>query len=312
MKTAFGGSVLCEFLSIGGCHVNAKLIAFLLCTALAASFPNARGGELPPRYRVYLDGPWGQIHVRVEGKNQNPTIVLVHQMIWSSDQFRYAQTELSARGIRSIAIDLPGYGMSDGPPTPPTADQYAEVLVSVLKHFGLKSTNLLGVNEGATIACAFASAHPNMVKTLTLDGPPIFNIVTQAKYFSQPRAYREPRADGSHLQIFWKRETDTVGTKLTLTGVQANLMSVFGAGPNGWFAQDAVYRYDLAPVLRRLKVPVMILTYPGQQFHQAALDIAAERLDFTLRTLNWQGLVASFDAPEPWAESVASFLNAQK
>src|ERR1700710_1551669 len=76
-------------------------------------------------FRAYVDGRWGQIHVRVAGPENGPTVVLVHKMVWSSIEFSKAQPWLAARGIRSIAVDLPGYGLSDSPDKQPSADDYA-------------------------------------------------------------------------------------------------------------------------------------------------------------------------------------------
>ncbi|HEY6456104.1 MAG TPA: alpha/beta hydrolase [Steroidobacteraceae bacterium] len=295
------------------------LISALFCLATDMPAHAAHGAESRTSYRAYINGPWGQVHVRVDGGSHAPTVILVHQMIWSSQQFHYAQQELSARGVRSIAIDLPGYGMSDAPPAPPTAAEYAEVLLPVMKHFGLKATNFLGVNEGATIICAFANAHPAMVKSLIIEGTVIVDSIGQAKYFSQPHDYQTPRPDGSHLGKLWRRlnsaDTNisadmqsTADTKISVEGMQSILMSVFAAGPNGWFAQDAAYRYDLEVSLRRLKTPVMLLTYPGQRFHQEALNLEAVRPDFSVRNLNWDGVAASYDVPAEWADAVASYL----
>lgn len=306
-------------------HFFKGLAAVALISALFSvglQMPAEAGdAESPTSYRAYIEGPWGQVHVRVEGGSHAPTVILVHQMTWSSQQFRYAQQEVSARGIRSIAIDLPGYGMSDGPPAPPTAAKYAEVLLPIMKHFGLKATNLLGVNEGATIICAFADAHPSMVKSLIIEGPVIVDFIGRAKYFSQPHDYQAPRLDGSHLEDLWKHlnsggtkisargiQSTIAGTKLSVGAMQSVLMSVFNAGPNGWFAKDAAYRYDLEGTLSRLRMPVTLLTYPGQQLRRAALDIEALRPDFMVQDLDWDGFAASYDAPAVWADAVANHL----
>src|ERR1700722_16324450 len=93
-----------------GVLTRAALLVFSLSAVLGSPWHAARADDAA-HYRAYIDGPWGQVHVRVEGASSDPTVILVHQMIWSSDQFHYAQPELAKRGIRSIAIDLPGYGM---------------------------------------------------------------------------------------------------------------------------------------------------------------------------------------------------------
>ncbi len=92
------------------------LVLTFLMTAAAATEPR----------QDYVDGPWGQIHVRVDGPAASgaPTVFLIHQVVWSSAQFKNAQPQLAALGVRSIAVDLPGYGLSDGPDHVPDADAY--------------------------------------------------------------------------------------------------------------------------------------------------------------------------------------------
>ena len=53
---------------------------------LAALLILAGTAQAADRYRAYIDGPWGQIHVRVAGKASDPTVVILHQMTWSSEQ----------------------------------------------------------------------------------------------------------------------------------------------------------------------------------------------------------------------------------
>lgn len=65
--------------------------------------------------RAYVDGPWGQIHLRIAGPKHGPVVLLIHKMVWSSVEFSRVQPLLAARGVRTIAVDLPGYGLSDGP-----------------------------------------------------------------------------------------------------------------------------------------------------------------------------------------------------
>ena len=126
---------------------SALTLIALACSALAADAPHRK---------AYIDGPWGQINVRVVGREGDPTVVLVHQMTWSSVQYIHAQDELAARGVRSIAVDIPGYGNSDGPDQPPTAEQYADALLPVLDAFKLQPAILLGTNTGSTLITELA------------------------------------------------------------------------------------------------------------------------------------------------------------
>ncbi len=56
------------------------------------------------------------------------------------------------------------------------AYQYAENFIPELKYFGLRSANFLGSNTGAAFIAAFADVHPDMVRSLILEGPTIWNV----------------------------------------------------------------------------------------------------------------------------------------
>ena len=134
--------------------------AFVCMAALVWTGPLA--AQSLSTYRTYIDGPWGQIHMRVAGPDgaNTPTVFLLHQMVWSSVQFAHVQPILADLGVRSVAVDLPGYDMSDGPDFLPSAEQYAETLIPMIDHFGIKRATLHGNHTGASIALAFAAAFP--------------------------------------------------------------------------------------------------------------------------------------------------------
>lgn len=276
--SAFSGGILVRRY----CHVFAlALLSVPLLCGLSAPLARAAAGPRP--YGAYIDGPWGQIHVRVAGRSTDPTVILVHMMVWSSEQFHFGQLALAQRGIRSIAIDIPGYGMSDGPPTLPNAYQYAENFVPVLRYFGLRSANFLGSNTGAAFIAAFADAHPDMVQSLILEGPTIWNAKDLADLLAGEYADEIPDADG----------------RMVLNR------------PNAWFAHDAVFKFRMEPVLKRIKVPVMILTYPGQLLYRTALRVKKMHPRFTLAVLDWNGAAPCFDKPELWANAVAKYIKQQ-
>jgi pimeloyl-ACP methyl ester carboxylesterase len=70
--------------------------------------------------RGYADGPFGQLHYEMAG--EGTPLILLHQMVQSAMQFRPALPHLAARGIKAIAVDLPGYGVSATPDHAPSMD----------------------------------------------------------------------------------------------------------------------------------------------------------------------------------------------
>jgi len=155
--------------------------------------------------------------------------------------------------------------------------------VPVLRYFGLQSANFLGSNTGAAFIAAFADAHPEMVKSLILEGPTIWNAKDLAALVAGQYADQIPNADGRTVLNH----------------------------PNTWFAHDAVFKFDLEPVLSRITAPVMILTYPGQLLYRTALRVKEMHPTFTLTVLDSDGPAPCFDKPEMWADAVATYVKQQ-
>ena len=109
-----------------------------------------------PRIRKgYAEGRWGQIHYKEcgpVGDHEGRPLLLLHQSPTDSVQFARAMRPLAVRGIRAIAIDLPGFGGSDTPPAPPSVADYAHIVPAVLDHLGIAKASILGHHTGAVIA----------------------------------------------------------------------------------------------------------------------------------------------------------------
>ena len=65
------------------------LVWVFLLSGLAGSL--ARAAVMPRPFGAYIDGPWGQIHMRVAGRSTDSTVILVHMMVWSSDRDRHPE-----------------------------------------------------------------------------------------------------------------------------------------------------------------------------------------------------------------------------
>ena len=106
------------------------------------------------RRKGYVDGRFGQIHYAECG--QGIPLVLLHQSPTDMVQFDRVMEPLARRGIRAIAIDLPGFGTSDVPDHPPTIPEYAHIVPAVLDALGIRGANLLGHHTGAIIGTEVA------------------------------------------------------------------------------------------------------------------------------------------------------------
>jgi len=257
--------------------------------------------------KAYLDGPFGQLHYVVEG--DGPTIVLLHQMVQSSLQFQPAMPYLAGHGLRAVAVDLPGFGMSNGPADPPTAEQYAAVVPALLDHLELDNAFVCGHHTGATVAVACGHRYPDRVSKLVLHGTPFFTAEERAERLQRPHLAMTLEKDGSHLQGLWDKLTALSHHEASLEIINWSVLLRYLAGEKEWYGHHAVYTYDMAPALAALAMPVCVITNRGDMVHPSDKRVIETRPDFDYREMAEPGTYhVVYDQPKIWAAMVADFV----
>jgi pimeloyl-ACP methyl ester carboxylesterase len=287
-----------------------RALALVLAVSALAPLPVAAPKAMPPaapktERRAYIEGPWGQIHVRIAGPENGPTILLIHKMVWSSVEFTHVQPLLAERGIRSIAVDLPGYGLSDEPAAQPSADDYADAMIPVLDALHVHRAVVAGTDTGATIAAAFGLRHPDRTADLILEGLPIFKGKMLEDLLAEPEFDRTAKRGAATLIARWGMIDAMGGGSLSPELMQTGILQFFGAGQHYLYGHQAIFRYDLEAALGKLRVPVMLLSYPGDQLHAQAVAAKAAHPAFTLIEIDAPRMMADFQFPQLWARAVA-------
>lgn len=119
--------------------------------------------------RVEVPGGGG-VHLLEKGVGR--PLVLVHGTGTTAGFFLPLLEEME--GVRALAPDRPGSGLSDAMDLP--RGRYREAAVAwldrLLDVLELETTALLGHSAGGTLALRYALAHPDRVERLVLIGPP--------------------------------------------------------------------------------------------------------------------------------------------
>jgi pimeloyl-ACP methyl ester carboxylesterase len=284
------------------------MLAAALTLALAAPGAGAAPGAADRERRLYVDGRWGQIHVRTMGPRGGAPVILVHKMVWSSVEFSRALPFLAQHHLRAIAVDLPGYGLSDGPEQEPTADDYADALLPVLDGLNIRRAVMLGTNTGATIVTAFALRHRDRTRAVILDGPPVFGGDVLKTLLAEPEFDRRGRPGGAEWTARWQEVDQMAKGTLSPDVIQTGLLQFFTAGPHYLYGHQAIFKYPLEQRLAGVTAPVLLLTYPGDQLRGGALALKAEYPRFTLVETGFPKMMADFQDPGPWAAAVADYV----
>lgn len=263
--------------------------------------------------RAYADGPFGQIHFQYAATGR--PLILLHQAIMSSGQFDNVFAPLIAHGLRPIAIDMPGFGMSDAPADAPTIKDYAKAVIPVLDALGIDKAAIAGHHTGSLVATEVANAHRDRIDAVIIAGPMIISEQERAEGMSglvaDERAFKA-KPHGEHFMDFakireWLAESAPVGNdRISDYVTQAMLAYHKGAY---WYGHHAAFTYRHDEPLQALTQPTLLLTNNGDMTHPSSLKAKEMRPDFAYTEINGGGIDICDQSPQEWAHAIAAFLS---
>lgn len=217
--------------------------------------------------RLYVDGPYGQVHVREvkpDGAASNKTpLICFHQSPLSGIQYRPFQDEM-AKDRTVWCPDTPGFGGSDAPSDVVTIADYANAMAVVLEQLGFGASgqgqvDVFGGHTGSVIGTELAISRPDLVRKIAFPSYALFSDEQKTMmmqrfggppgYFSDPdfipSTYKQTVLDGNpgleperRLELFTER---------------------LRSGMKAWYAPEAVMSYDAAGQLPKLMQPSLFL-----------------------------------------------------
>lgn len=107
------------------------------------------------------------------GEKKKPTLFFVHGLGGDLDAWQSIKKPLQKKGYSTIAIDLPGHGLSDHPKSAKfyKIQNLAESIKEVMQKEKLKKAVLVGHCFGAVISLAFAVSFPQNLTYLIVISP---------------------------------------------------------------------------------------------------------------------------------------------
>lgn len=145
-----------------------------------------------------------------------PPLVLLHGTAIDSASLSYGPSlpALAARH-RVIALDWPGYGLSERPREEPALGDLVALLTALLDALGLERVHLAGFSMGGAVALALALQAGNRVKSLSLIGS--YGLDASLPLPLLPYlALRAPRLSES---VVWGLRRSRLLTRLVLSNV---------------------------------------------------------------------------------------------
>ena len=153
-------------------NLDSLLFTLLLLLGLAgysrADTPS--GSCAIASHDIALDG--GVLYYNRAGAG--PSILLLHGLFASKEQWDGLLCLLAASGYTAIAPDLPGYGQSvDFPVSDYPLENQVARLRQFMDHLGIVTADLAGNSMGGAIAALYLQQYPQQIRTLAFIGPPL-------------------------------------------------------------------------------------------------------------------------------------------
>jgi pimeloyl-ACP methyl ester carboxylesterase len=167
--------------------------------------------ERTARTAVLADGrriSWAEY-----GSASGAPLVLLHGIPGSRWQFQRLHEPATASGVRVVAPERPGYGLSDPVPGGVTFTGYADDLRQLLDHLELPTVTMGGASGGGGFALAAAVLLPHRVRRLLL----------VSAGFPAPRAARRGMAAPVRALLFLARHAPWLTGRLLAAQQSADL-----------------------------------------------------------------------------------------
>lgn len=257
--------------------------------------------------RFYVEGLWGQVHLRAAGRGA--PLLLVHQSPWSSMQYHAVLPRLAALGHAVYAPDSPGYGMSDPAPADVSIADHADNLAAVIIALGFEDVTVVGHHTGALIVASLAARYPHHVAGVVLDNCPFYTPEERAVRLGGPHGAMALRPDGTHFTDRWAMMRRVADPEMTDASIHLAVIAWCEAGRDT--GHPAAFRHEVAPDLVAITSPVLLLASDADPIRDHADRIHALCPDFA-RTSLPGGTASVLENPDGWVAALQSFLMQEK
>ncbi len=186
------------------------------------------------RFRTMVDGP-----------PDGEMAILLHGFPEGAESWSRQIGTLAKAGVLAVAPDMRGYGMSDAPSEVEdyTIDRLVTDVAEIIRAFGRNDAHLVGHDWGAIVAWFFASAHPAMMKTLT-----VLSVGHPAALAEATRGDEDQKTRWGYVGLFLQ---EGKAEEVLAEEKYRRLRAMFTIGPN----PDAVPRAAVDVFVRSLSRP---------------------------------------------------------
>ncbi|TPG49412.1 alpha/beta fold hydrolase [Sphingomonas glacialis] len=218
--------------------------------------------------RAYAPSRIGQLHYRIAAPAKDasaPPLLCLHQTPSNSVDWEPLLPLLGADRV-VVAVDTPGYGMSDAPPAPLTIEMLAAVMAEVMAHLtehGIVPPgpfDLLGQHTGSVIATELARAFPARIRRLVLFGLAAFPPEIRAAHLAMLRAaFPAPDATLAHVEKLWAAIGALSDPRLGAEARHRHMAECLRGGSRIAWGYESVFAYDFLGAIPQVTQPVLVM-----------------------------------------------------
>lgn len=215
--------------------------------------------------RGYADSRFGQVHYRIAAGGQGTPILCLHQTPSSGADWLPVMEPL-AQGRTIVALDTPGYGMSDTPPAPVTIEEFAQIADCFMADLADQGVipgggyHVLGFHTGSLIATELARAFPDRVQRMVLFGLAAYPAeLRQAKLENLLKAFPAPDASLAHVEKLWAIIGTLSDPRMSYEDRHISMAECLRLGARMPWGYISVYRYDFLAAIVQVAHRVLVM-----------------------------------------------------
>lgn len=261
--------------------------------------------------RSYSECRYGQMHVWTSypsggGFDERTPIICLHHSGGSGRLFAPMLRELGHD--RSVyALDLPGHGTSDSPPSRFSVADLAGAVGDFLDGLRVRSADVCGYQLGALVAAELAIVRPQQIRRVMMWGVPAYSAQERAAVMSRPAA-SSLRDDGSEVVDEWQRMLDKRGSDVSVATLLDEFSDKLRAGTSAQKSLAAALDYPVSERLPLVKQQTLVLRLKDE-FWEHAPRTRASLLNGSMLELPDHGHGFISSAPQRFASVAREFLD---
>lgn len=218
-----------------------------------------------PMRRHLIETNHGHMHVTTAGEGNGTPFVLLSPGLSASRIYEPLAMQLPDRWL--VMPDRLGFGHSDRLSEPISFGEYAASTLEALTALGIEQFDAFGIHTGSVEAIELAVSHPDRVRRIAVVEVPAFSEEEIEEFKSHYVSHREPAADGSHLDWYWRwwfvggydggaPRPRTYTPELTQRWALEHLAAL----PDFWWAYHATIEHPTRELAPRVTQPFLVFS----------------------------------------------------